>query len=63
MDLPVQSPGESEVFYVAGDEIRKRKLSCVTDALWEIIKKFSQGFHKLDEIGNNPNIGIRGFTT
>ena len=23
----------------------------------------SRGFHKLDEIGNNANIGIRGFTT
>ena len=23
----------------------------------------SQGFYKLDEIGNNANIGIRGFTT
>ena len=22
-----------------------------------------RGFHKLDEIGNNANIGIRGFTT
>ena len=24
---------------------------------------FTAGFHKLDEIGNNANIGIRGFTT
>ena len=23
----------------------------------------NRGFHKLDEIGNNANIGIRGFTT
>ena len=23
----------------------------------------TRGFHKLDEIGNNANIGIRGFTT
>ena len=45
MYLPVQSPGESEVFCIAGDEIRKRKRSCVTDALWESIRTFSGYFH------------------
>ena len=27
------------------------------------LRKANGGFHKLDEIGNNANIGIRGFTT
>ena len=27
------------------------------------VEGYSRVFHKLDEIGNNDNIGIRGFTT
>ena len=27
------------------------------------LEVWNWGFHKLDEIGNNANIGIRGFTT
>ena len=31
---------------------------------WKCQKRHgNRGFHKLDEIGNNANIGIRGFTT
>ena len=29
----------------------------------KVILWLNLGFHKLDEIGNNANIGIRGFTT
>ena len=30
---------------------------------WPLLRgAFSQVFHKLDEIGNNASIGIRGFT-
>ena len=29
---------------------------------WQTTKLRSRGFHKLDEIGNSANIGIRGFT-
>ena len=29
----------------------------------DISEEHFRGFHKLDEIDNNANIGIRGFTT
>ena len=32
----------------------------VSLVIWD--KIVNQGFHKLDEIGNNANIDIRGFT-
>ena len=35
----------------------------VTDVKKVSLDVTNRGFHKLDKIGKNPNIGIRGFTT
>ena len=43
--------------YMLGRELTQQP-ACMYDT-----KVCYRGFHKLDEIDNNANIGIRGFTT
>ena len=42
----------------------RRYYRCMCRCGWTSnVSSFSLGFHKLDEIGNDANVGIRGFTT